>query len=62
MKSIPLKSVKFQTEIILNNKLVKGISSEDYDDLEVNNQFVSFSHNSRLFLVPLSNINLMEQA
>ena len=61
-ETVKLKSIKFQTEVIINSHLVKGISLEDYTDLLMHDNCVTFRKDSCQFIVPLSNVNLMVRA
>lgn len=61
LETIKLKSIKFQTELIIGGHLVKGVSLEDYTQLQMHDNYVSFKKEDRYFMVPFSNVNLMER-
>lgn len=61
---VPLSSVKFIVEVIIDQTLVKGISSsgaEGFTDIQMHDTYISFVKGKRLLMVPLSNVSLMEK-
>lgn len=59
--NISLKSVTFIYDLRLNQRLYKSLDLQDCKYICLKDNCIEFSHNSKIFLVPLSNISLMER-
>ena len=61
-KAVSLKSVKFVTEVIIDQYLIKGVMvSDEFTNILMHETHISFVKGKRLFMVPFSNCSLLEK-